>query len=276
MKIQIREPSAPFKPFIRYYKYIESDLTGIFKVVPNTFVELYFNFTRINLFSPGIYDLDNPRIHLSGLHQYEQNIISTMYGIDRNGGFVIVFQPQGFYNLFNIKSSDFCKFIINGDSILKKDIYNLCEELYAIYDVEDMKSLVEKYLSDYAKKASVSFDIINNIINYMDNVNGMIRVSQICNIFNVTPRSLDRHFKDEIGLSPKELLNIFRINTAIKLINDNPDCDLSGISYLSGYYDQSHFIKEIRKITGVSPGHIRGGESVNVATQHNLLFIKKD
>lgn len=127
MKIQIREPSAPFKPFIRYYKYIESDLTGIFKVVPNTFVELYFNFTRINLFSPGIYDLDNPRINLSGLHQYEQNIISTMHGTDKKGGFVIVFQPQGFYNLFNIKSSDFFKFIINGDSILKRDIYNLWE-----------------------------------------------------------------------------------------------------------------------------------------------------
>jgi len=275
-KIEIAEPSAPFKPYIRYYKYIESDVTGIFNIVPNTFVELYFNFTHINLFSPGYYDLDNPRIHLTGLHQYEQNIFSNMYGTDRNGGFVIVFQPQGFYNLFNIKSSDFCKFAINSDSILKTDIYNLWEELQTFYNVEGMKRLVENYLSDYAKKASGRFDIINNIMNYMNNTKGMIRVSQICNLFYVTPRSLDRHFKDEIGISPKELLNIFRINNAIKLITENPDCDLTEISYLSGYYDQSHFIKEIRKITGIAPGHIRGSESIKVTTHHNLLFIKKD
>ncbi len=276
MKIQLSEPSEPFKPFIRYYKYIESEVTGIYKAVPSTFVELYFNFTHINLFSPGYYDLDNPRIHVTGLHQYEQNIFSNMYGTDRNGGFVIVFQPQGFYNLFNIKSSDFCKFAINSDSILKTDIYNLWEKLQTFYNVEGMKRLVENYLSDYAKKASGRFDIINNIINYMENSNGMIRVSQICDLFNVTPRSLNRYFKNEIGISPKELLNIFRINNAIKLITENPDCDLTGISYLSGYYDQSHFIKEIRKITGIAPGHIRVSESIKVAIHHNLLFIKKD
>lgn len=275
-KIEIAEPSAPFKPFIRYYKYIESDVTGILKVVPITFVELYFNFTHINLFSPGYYDLDNPRIHLAGLHQYEQNTFTHMYGTDRNGGFVIVFQPQGFYNLFNIKSSDFCKFAINGESILKKDIYNLWEALQTFYNVEDMKKLVEDYLSDYTKQASCRPNLINNIINYMDNSNGIIRVSQICNLFNVTPRSLDRHFKDEIGISPKELLNIFRINKAIKLITDNPDCDLTGISYLSGYYDQSHFIKEIKKIIGISPGHIQGSETNKVSTHHNILFIKND
>jgi len=276
MKIQLSEPSEPFKPFIRYYKYIESEVTGIYKAVPNTFVELYFNFTHINLFSPCYYDLDNPRILVTGLHQYEQNIFSNMYGTDRNGGFVIVFQPQGFYNLFNIKSSDFCKFAINSDSILKKDIYNLWEKLQTFSDVEDMKRLAENYLSDYAKKASGRFDIINNIINYMDNSNGMIRVSQICDLFNVTPRSLNRYFKDEIGISPKELLNIFRITKAIKLIIHNPDCDMTGISYLNGYYDQSHFIKEIIRITGRSPGHIRGSELKNIVTFHNLVFIKKD
>ena len=276
MKIQLSDPSEPFKPFIRYYKYIESEVTGIYKVVPNTFVELYFNFTNFNIFSPGIYDLDNPRIHVSGLHQYDQNCFSHMLGTDRRAVFAIVFEPQGFFNLFKIKSSDFCNNVINGDSILKNDFYKLWEKLQAFSDVEEMKRLAEKFLLDYAKKASGRLNIINNIINYMDNSNGMIRVSQICNLFNVTPRSLNRYFKDEIGISPKELLNIFRITKAIKLIIHNPECDMTGISYLNGYYDQSHFIKEIIRIAGRSPGHIRGSELKNIVTFHNLVFIKKD
>jgi len=274
MKIQIAEPSAPFRPFIKYYKYIESDVTGIFKTVPVPYIELYFNFTHVNLYSPGYFDVDNPRIHLAGLLGYEQNSFSHMYGTDRNGGFAIVFQPLGFYNLFNIKSSDSCRYIIDGESIFKKDIYHLWEKLQAYCNINDMKSLFESYLSNYVKQSSFRLDLINNIISYMDNSNGMIRVSQICDKYNVPKRSLDRHFKDEIGISPKELLNIIRINKAIRLIIDNPDCDLTGISYLSGYYDQSHFIKEIKRITGISPGHLQRRKEINEATHHNVLFIK--
>ena len=48
-KIEIAQPSELFKPFIQYYKYIEADLTGIYKIVHIPFVELYFNFTRLKL-----------------------------------------------------------------------------------------------------------------------------------------------------------------------------------------------------------------------------------
>lgn len=275
-KIQIGEPSAPFRPYIKYYKYIESNMVGIFKVLPNTYVELYFNFTHINIYSPGTYNLDHSMVQVGGLHKYEQDIFTHIYGTDRNGGFVIVFQPQGFYNLFNIKSSDLCKFSIDGLSVFKRDIYDLWEELQTFPDIEGMISLVENYLLDYVKRASCRYDVINNIINYMDISKGMISVSQIYDIFRVTPRSLNRHFKNELGISPKELLNIFRITNAVKLINNDPNCSLTSVAYLCGYYDQSHFIKEIRRVLGLAPGKLKMGEGEEVSTQHNLLFLKAE
>lgn len=120
--IQIAEPSANLKQFIRYYKYIESDVTGILKGIPITNVELYFNFTHINVYSQGYYNIDNPRILLVGLQSYDQVGFTHMYGNDRGGGFVIVFQPQGFNHLFGISSADFSKYALKGDSLFKKDI----------------------------------------------------------------------------------------------------------------------------------------------------------
>lgn len=275
-KIQIGEPSAPFRPFIKYYKYIESGLTGIFKAIPNAYVELYFHFTHIDIFSPGRYSLYNPKIQVSGLHQYEQPIYSRMHGTGRNGGFAIVFQPQGFFNLFNIKSSDLFKFTVDGEIVFGREIYSLWEELQAFNDIKDMIQLAETYLLVYAKKAPSRLNCINNIISYMDNSHGFTRVSQICKLFNITQRSLNRNFRDEIGISPKELLNIIRINYAIELISKNPDINLTWISYLSGYYDQSHFIKEIRKVTGLPPSVLKRGRSGEASTQHNLLFVKAD
>ena len=78
-----------------------------------------------------------------------------MYGTDRNGGFAVVFQPQGFYHLFKLKSSDFYRYIVSGESIFKKDIYHLWEQLQTFYNVIDIKELVESYLSNYAKQSSL-------------------------------------------------------------------------------------------------------------------------
>lgn len=275
-KIQVGEPSAPFRSFIKYYKYIESGLTGTLKVIPNTYVELYFNFTHLDIYSPEIYSLGNPMVHVSGLHQYGQAIYSHMHGTERNGGFAIVFQPQGFFNLFNIKSSDLYKYIIGGNLVFGREIYFLWEELQAFNDIKDMIQLAETYLLAYAKKASSRLDCINSIVSYMDSSHGFKRVSQICKSFNITQRSLNRYFIDELGISPKELLNIIRINYAIKLISEKPDIDLTRISYLSGFYDQSHFIKEIRKVSGLTPADLKKGRSGEASSQHNLLFIKAE
>jgi AraC-like DNA-binding protein len=272
-KIDIVEPSELFKPFIQYYKYIETDLTGVFKIVPITYVELYFNFTKLNLFSPEYYDLGFPRIHLAGLHLYDQNAYSNMFGTERKGGFCVVFRPHGFYNLYRIKSSDCSKYCVMGDSVLKKDVYNLWEQLNSCGDINSMKETFEKFFSGFAKVHSIRTDLLDHIVNRMDKTNGMIRVSQICNNYNITPRSLERHFMEEIGVPAKELLQIFRINKAIRMLADEPDANLAGISYLSGYFDQSHFIKDIRKITGISPGQLQGTEASKRAI-HNRLFIK--
>jgi AraC-like DNA-binding protein len=95
-------------------------------------------------------------------------------------------------------------------------------------------------------------------------------------MYNITQRSLERHFINDLGMSPKELLQIFRLNKAMRMINEKPDCDLTEISYLSGYYDQSHFIKDIKKITGISPGQLQGRESTKDEIFDNRFFIKTD
>lgn len=272
-KIDIAQPSELFRPFIQYYKYIESDLTGIYKIVPITYVELYFNFTRLNLFSPEYYDLDFPRIHLAGLHLYDQNAYSNMSGTERKGGFCVVFRPRGFYNLFRIKSSDCSKYCVTGDSVFKRDVNYLWEQLNLCSDVKPMRDLFEKFFSGFAKEHFTGTDLLDHIVSRMEKTNGMIMVSQLCNICNITPRSLERHFMEEFGIPAKELLQIFRINRAIRILAEEPNANLAGISYLSGYFDQSHFIKDIRKITGISPGKLQDTETGKSAI-HNRLFIK--
>ena len=275
MLVQIAEPSPLYKPYIKYYKYIESDVTGILKAIPITDTELYFNFTHINVYCYGYYNVDNPRIFLAGLHSLTQDGYTHMFGTGRGGGFVVVFKPQGFYHLFGIKSSDFAKYGLDGRSIFKDDIYSLHDQFQTCFNVFEMRTLFESYLSNSLTTRIDGPYLVNEIFSYMDSSEGMISVSNICKTFNISARSLQRIFKDEIGISPMELLQIFRINKAIKMINCPEEHDLTEISYLSGYYDQSHFIKDIKKITGDTPGKIKDSKSLNESQHHNRVFIKE-
>lgn len=274
LKVEIAEPSGLFKPFIRYYKYVEADITGLIKVVPNNSVELYFNYTHINLFSNKLYDLYNPKVHLAGYHGYSQQIFTEMTGTDRNGGFVIVFNPLGFYNLFGVRAADFSKYCIQGDLVFTKDINHLWEKLHPFRSADKMKEITEQFLFQYALKARTGNNLIDKIVRYMEICGGVIGVSQICHKFDVSVKWLERHCRDGIGLSPKEILQVCRINKAINMIREMPESDLTQIAYLSGYYDQSHFNREIKRVTEFQPGDIHRNKSVSLESIHNVILIK--
>lgn len=57
---------------------------------------------------------------------------------------------------------------------------------------------------------------------------------------------------DVIGISPKQLSKVIRLQAALKLLINREE-SLTHIAYEGNYYDQSHFIKDFKEFTGVRP-----------------------
>ena len=70
-----------------------------------------------------------------------------------------------------------------------------------------------------------------------------------------TSRQINRYFNLNFGLSLKAYLNIIRCNQTYKDISKNR------LTIQSNYFDQSHFIKEIKKYTGVTPTELHKNEN---------------
>ncbi|WNO09172.1 AraC family transcriptional regulator [Teredinibacter sp. KSP-S5-2] len=69
----------------------------------------------------------------------------------------------------------------------------------------------------------------------------------------LSQRSLERRFKSSLGMSIKEYLDIQRFNTALKTIRQKPE-DLSQVALSAGYYDQSHFSRQFKRVMNITPG----------------------
>ncbi len=269
----ILEPADSLKPYIKYYKYVETDVKGTFKAISTGDVELYICLTHIRLFSAFTYDIDFPKILISGLHHVEKEAYTTQYGTGTGGGFVIVFRPLGFYGLFGIKEKDFCNYASDGCTMLRREFEFIWEKIQDLRDGIKIKIIVEDHLIDYLKSNRSVNTILTHIINFMAQNKGLIREVQLCKKFDLSPRSLQRYFKGETGLTCKEYLNIFRVNYALRMLTRNPDYDISDISYLCGYFDQSHFIKDFKNIIGLTPTQIKKGINHVIPSGDNRYFI---
>jgi len=62
-----------------------------------------------------------------------------------------------------------------------------------------------------------------------------------------------RRFKEDVGLNPKQLRKIIRINALISFYLQNNNLSLTELSYYFNYFDQSHFIKDFKSVTGCPP-----------------------
>ncbi|MEO9869388.1 helix-turn-helix domain-containing protein [Ekhidna sp.] len=82
---------------------------------------------------------------------------------------------------------------------------------------------------------------------------GTISVKEIYSSLNVSKSKLEQHFNREIGLTPKEYCKIEKINHFIRTYRDSCDQSLTEITYLCGYYDQSHLIKDFKYFLDTSP-----------------------
>ncbi|MEL7422020.1 MAG: helix-turn-helix domain-containing protein, partial [Bacteroidota bacterium] len=65
-------------------------------------------------------------------------------------------------------------------------------------------------------------------------------------------RRLQQRFKHEIGISPKTFQRTIRINQVIERLVAGP-AKLTDLAYQAGYFDQSHFIRDFRHFTGLTP-----------------------
>ncbi|MFQ5599552.1 MAG: DUF6597 domain-containing transcriptional factor [Candidatus Krumholzibacteriia bacterium] len=65
---------------------------------------------------------------------------------------------------------------------------------------------------------------------------------------------LTRRFKDYVGIGPKQLARVMRMQSVVRRIRAARALEWSAVAVDAGYYDQAHMISEFRALTGLTPG----------------------
>jgi PAS domain S-box-containing protein len=88
------------------------------------------------------------------------------------------------------------------------------------------------------------------------NCTDQVRVGDVAAASAMSVVQLERATRRIVGMSVRQLLVRFRVEHAIGLLATT-DLALSDIASRCGYYDQSAFTRQFRRVVGVSPGAYR-------------------
>ncbi|KAA6464786.1 AraC family transcriptional regulator [Acidobacteria bacterium AB60] len=80
---------------------------------------------------------------------------------------------------------------------------------------------------------------------------GNIAIARLAQHIGVSQDRFEKRFRREVGTSPKQYCSLLRLRFALNLYQ--PGRTLTDIAHAAGYYDQSHFIREFRAVTGEPP-----------------------
>jgi AraC-like DNA-binding protein len=81
---------------------------------------------------------------------------------------------------------------------------------------------------------------------------GMIGIKDFCVDLQIHKSTLEKNFKQSTGFTPKEYARVIRFNFLLNRVLFSP-MNLTESSYEMGYFDQSHMIRDFKKITGSTP-----------------------
>jgi len=87
---------------------------------------------------------------------------------------------------------------------------------------------------------------------------GTATVEEAARQAGVSVRQVDRLFARELGLAPKTVARVLRFQTALRMLMRDPGVSLADVAMSAGYFDQPHFIREFRRLSGGVPRGYRG------------------
>ena len=223
------------------------------RCIPDGFIKIFFYEKPLK----GIYKNEKGTI-LSwnegvGGHPVDQNSFIKLPSCDWKF-FWVSFKPAQFYQLFKIPITEINNGICPLECFLGKDGLELKEKIFEAPDFTSVVQQFDTFFSKLIAKKNLKPSSMITIQNSIFSSNGNMEVGKIAQTERISIRTLQRKFQEEIGVSPKHFARIIRFNHILRLIRkDSNNPDWQGIIDECGYFDHSHFIHDVKSVTGDKP-----------------------
>ncbi|MCK9304393.1 MAG: helix-turn-helix domain-containing protein [Bacteroidales bacterium] len=246
MIVKFHTPGKDFDWIVRQYQFIYSDPNEIVydKFIPREDVALVFHLgSRPHLV--GEQSLVLPPYFLTPIKSRAHQI--RCFG--NLSTFIVLCNPTVLSKIFSVNMD-------NGEipflELSAELFLPLWEKLVKCETEESRINCFQEFITGM-NYPSYKPDTIDCFYHKIINEGVRTPLSRIENSFDLSERTLQRKFRIRTGVTPKTLIRIVRINHIWNKLKKGETPDYQNIVFEGNYFDQTHFIKDFKAITGETP-----------------------
>ena len=166
--------------------------------------------------------------------------------------FVVAFRPTGFHRLFGIPMNEITDRVVEASQVLGTGVRQLHECLHSAAGLDAMAHLMEGFLRQRLPRAR-PFHPIQVAARQVTSRHGGITIDDLARQVELSGRQLERKFVEQVGIPPKLYCRINRLDYALRLKETTPLRTWTELTYLAGYFDQNHMVKDFKALAGTVP-----------------------
>ncbi len=256
VKIQFIEPRAALRPYIESFWVLESPgglSPGAANLAaPNGCCKLIIPYQN------SIISVADGRTQVSHAHRMyfvgnrdSATLISS--SAQKTGFIAIEFRPQGAFPIFGIPMSETSNHLWETDSVFGQWSRHVQPVLNDLESVAAKVAHIQDQLILLLNRNRCDTALVDYCVAALQSADGRIYIHQLQQRTGYSRRYLDKLFRRHVGLSPKTLAEIFRFQRFYRKWAAGLSFDMFKTELYDHYYDQAHFTREFRKMTGHSP-----------------------
>jgi AraC-like DNA-binding protein len=253
MNYEVFSPVVELQPFVKCFWTLEDDGTSAperQRVLPDGCMEMIFHYGD----------------HYRQYFEDGRNVIQPKCFVFGQISSYIEIEPTGRTGI--VAARFFPEGLVPFIEIAIAELENRAVDLYDLFGDEGIKlevnvisasgnpsriKLIEEFLLSKLATPQTIDNITKACVQAIFQSQGQIGVVELADKMNINRRNMERRFISAVGLSPKQLSRVARLQATLKMLNQKEYSSLTSLAYKSGYYDQAHFIKDFKEFTGLSP-----------------------
>jgi AraC-like DNA-binding protein len=264
-------PTEELAPFVKCFWTLEAPATATpekQRIVPDGCMEMIFHYGDLyKQYMDATHAIAQPRCFVFGQITSALDIEPT----GRSGIFSVRFQPDGFTPFATLPLKEMENRAVPLAKLFGQQGLKLEAAVLAAQDNERRIQLATDFLQQQLATPDAIDRIARQSVEAMLRLKGQISVDALSEALHIHRRQLERRFASVIGLSPKQLAKIIRLQATLKMLEQKQFTSLTALAYENGYFDQAHFVKDFKEFTGMSPRQFYDGNLKMTA-----LFVGKD
>jgi len=167
--------------------------------------------------------------------------------------FGIKFRPGAFYPFYRAPVAALTDRAISLDAVFGTPGADFERRMLACASVDELIVCAEQFLTARLPPPDEHVALINTVVEQIAADRTITRVAEIADRIGFSQRTLQRLFGQYVGVSPKWVIQRYRLLEAADQLASNANIDLPGLAQALGYFDQAHFINDFRATVGSTP-----------------------